>query len=86
MTMMPLYIGTSRDITPNSTTFDKLKALATLAPILAKMAHLGAGAMLEELKAKFNLRAKDLRGLEADIKQVRKAKARARRLHGPGIE
>ena len=39
-----------RGITPESATFDKLKALAPLAPMLAKMAHLEAAAMLEALK------------------------------------
>jgi len=67
-----------RDITPESSTFDKLTALLPLAPILAKMTHLEAGAMLEKLKAKFNLRAKDLSSLEADVKQARK-KAKAKK-------
>lgn len=61
-----------RGITPESATFDKLKALAPIAPILAKMAHLEVAAMLEGLKDRFKLRAKDLNGLTADVKAARK--------------
>jgi hypothetical protein len=62
-----------RGVTPESATFDKLKALAPLAPILAKMAHLEVGAILEELKDRLNLRAKDLNSLTADVKAARKS-------------
>ena len=62
-----------RGITPESATFDKLRALAPLAPILAKMAHLEVGAILAGLKDRLNLRAKDLNSLTADVKAARKA-------------
>lgn len=65
-----------RGITLDSPTFDKLTALVPLAPILAKMTHLEAAAMLEGLRGKFNLRAKDLKWLEEDIKRERKAQAK----------
>ena len=65
-----------RGITLTCSILDKLTALAPLAPILAKMAHLEAATMLEGLKAKFNLRAKDIKGLEDDIKRERKAQSK----------
>jgi len=61
-----------RGITPESAVFDKLKALAPLAPILAKMAHLEVGAILAGLKDRLNLRAKDLNSLTADVKAARR--------------
>lgn len=57
-----------RDVTPDSPTFDKLIALTSLAPILAKMGHLEMAAMVERLKERYKLRAKDVKGLEEDIK------------------
>jgi hypothetical protein len=61
-----------RGITSESATFDKLKALAPLAPILSKMAHLEAAAVLEGLKDRLKLRAKDLNDLTVDMKAARK--------------
>ncbi len=63
-----------REVSSESATYDKLKALASLVPMLAKMSHLEAAGMLEKLKVLLGLRAKDLSGLAADVRAARRSK------------
>lgn len=62
-----------RSVGPDSRTFDKLKALCGLAPLLAKLDHVEAALLLEAMRGRLKLRAKDLADLERDIKAARKA-------------
>jgi len=63
-----------RELTPDSPTFDKLRALSNLVPTLARMSNLEVAALLEELRERFKLRAGDLAGLKADVKAARKVR------------
>jgi hypothetical protein len=63
----------TQDLTAATPTIDKLKRLAPLAPLLAKLTNLEAAALVEELRERLKLRAADLKGLNADIKAARKS-------------
>lgn len=63
-----------RNITAEDPTIAKIKALDRLIPILSEMGRTETNAILEGLRERLKLRAKDLTDLEFDIKRARKQK------------
>jgi hypothetical protein len=64
----------TQNLTADTPTIAKLKALLPLVPTLAKMSNLEAAAIIEELRERLQLRAKDLNGLAADVRAARKVR------------
>jgi hypothetical protein len=73
-----------RELTPDSPTIDKLKALVPLAPILAKLSNLEASVLMEELRERLKLSAAGLTGLKADIKTARKSQEKKKKKEKKG--
>jgi hypothetical protein len=65
-----------RDLTPETPPSERLRCLAGLVPPLARMGHLEAGAILEDLRERLKLRGADLADIRADIKAARKSRGR----------
>lgn len=66
-----------RELTPESPTFDKLKALSNLVPSLARMTELDRAAAQEKLKECLGLPAKFLTAFNKDIQKAVKTKEKA---------
>jgi hypothetical protein len=76
----------TRELTPESPTSDKLKALSNLVPTLARMTETDRAALLEELRERLKLRAGDLAGLKTDIKAARKTLEAKGKRKGKALE
>lgn len=69
----------TRDLAPDTPGPEKLKRLAALVPVLARLSQSEAAALLEELRQRLKLQAADLTALKGDLKQVRKEGRRRRK-------
>ena len=72
-----------RELTSESHTFDKLKALSALVPTLASMTELDRAVVLETLRERLRIRTGDLAILKADIRETHKAQE-AKKKKGQG--
>jgi hypothetical protein len=75
-----------RELTPDSPTSDKLKALSNLVPTLARMSNTEVAALLEDLRERLKLRAGDLAGLKADVRAARKAMEKKSKQSLPAVD
>jgi putative DNA primase/helicase len=67
-------ISEFEDVTADTPRMEVLKRLAKLVPTFAKLSHLEAAAILEELKAQGKIDDNNIRVLEKDLKGARKEK------------
>lgn len=74
-----------RELTPESPTFEKLKALSNLVPTLNRMSNMEVAALLEDLRVRLKLRAGDLAGLKADVKAARKFLGKKSKADAPAL-
>ncbi|MDO9533277.1 MAG: hypothetical protein Q7O12_14280 [Deltaproteobacteria bacterium] len=75
----------THDLTADTPTIDKIKGLSPLVPLLAKLSHLEAAAIIEELRERLKLRATDLVGLKADVKAARKSLEKKSKQDAPAL-
>jgi hypothetical protein len=66
----------TKDLGPETPLPEKLKTLALVGPILARMSNAEEEAALAELQERLGLKNSHLRGVRKDINQTRKAKAK----------
>jgi hypothetical protein len=67
----------TRGLTPQTPLPDKLRALAALAPTLARLTNTEAAAVLADLQDRLKLRAADVQAMAKDVNSARKAREKA---------